>query len=695
VVFLILNKLASIKICKENHKIISVSDFFLFFINPNYSNGQYFMRTRKQKIILAAKIIAATLLLLLLALFTFRNMLLQQAIAKVSNKMAVNYNSAFSVKEARFVGFSGLHFSNIILVPKNADTLFNIRKMETSISLLHLLIGEVQLGTLEISNGYVQLVKNNKGRNFDAFLKKDKTDNLSHEKRNYAQFTYRLISKVLNLVPTDMKIENLSFRLDDTGKKTTINFEKLRLVNKQLETSALVKTNTFTERIRIQGYADPRNKMADIRIFNLDSGAIKLPYLDERFNLKSSFDSIRLNIQNIDKSGGELHIDGFASIANLMVNHPKIALKDVVIKNAKFDFRFLLGSDFVSVDSTSTVEFNKVKFHPYLAYETEEDTIYKLKVAIPKIKAQDFIVSLPDGLFTHFQGMEAEGSFEYNLDFMFNKNKPNLLVFDSKLKKENLRITKYGEANLNKLNGEFVYRAIINNVLQRPVLVGSENPNYTPLDQISPYLQKCVLTSEDPSFFSHRGFINEAFKQSILKNIRTKKFSRGASTISMQLIKNVFLTREKTVSRKLEEILLVYILENNRIASKERMLEVYFNIIEWGPNVYGIGEASHFYFQKNPSDLSLKECLYLATIVPKPRKFMWQFDNEGKLKSFAVKQEKFLSNLMLRRGVLIPEDTIGESIPLTLTGNAHSLLNIKIPDSIAVDSLAVDDPFGL
>jgi membrane peptidoglycan carboxypeptidase len=276
---------------------------------------------------------------------------------------------------------------------------------------------------------------------------------------------------------------------------------------------------------------------------------------------------------------------------------------------------------------------------------------------------------------------------------MFNKNKPNKLIFDSKLKKENLRITKYGEANLNKLNGEFVYRAIIQNVLQRPVLVGSENPNYTPLDQISPYLQKCVLTSEDPSFFSHRGFINEAFKQSILKNIRTKKFSRGASTISMQLIKNVFLTREKTVSRKLEEILLVYILENNRIASKERMLEVYFNIIEWGPNVYGIGEAAQFYFQKKPADLTLKECLYLATIVPKPKKFMWQFDSEGNLKAFANQQQKFLSNLMLRRGLLTAEDTIGQSIPLQLTGDAHSLLNIKVQDSTAVDSLAVEEPF--
>ena len=652
------------------------------------------MITRKQKIIVATKIIVGSFLVLLIGLFVFRNMVLQQAIAKVSFKMQHEYNSDFSIKKASCVGFSGLSFSEIILVTKNSDTLFNIQKMKTSVNLWSLLVGDVQLGTLEIENGYVQLVKNKKGRNFDAFLKKDEEETTDfNEKRDYAQFTYRIISKVLNMVPTDMKVQNLWFKLDDNGKKTIINFQKLRLVNQQLETSIKVETKAFTQRIRIQGFADPRNKKADIRFFNIDTGAIKVPYLDERYGLKSSFDSIRLNIQNIDKSGGKLHIDGFASIANLMINHKKIANKNVMVKKAKFDFRFLLGPDFVSIDSSSTAEFNKIKFHPYLAYETQEDTIYKLKVAIPKMKAQDFIASLPDGLFTHFQGMQAEGSFEYKLDFMFNKNKPNQLVFDSNLKKENLKITKYGQANLNKLNEEFVYRAIINNVLQRPVLVGSENPNYTPLDQISPYLQKCVLTSEDPSFFSHRGFINEAFKQSILKNIRTKKFSRGASTISMQLIKNVFLTREKTVSRKLEEILLVYILENNRIASKERMLEVYFNVIEWGPNVYGIGEAAQFYFQKSPADLTLKECLFLATIVPKPKKFMWQFDNEGNLKSFAKQQQKFLSNLMLRRGLLIPEDTIGQSIPLQITGNAHSLLNLKAQDSIPIDSLAVEEPF--
>jgi len=654
------------------------------------------MKFPKQKLIKALLILALVFAVLFLGFYFFRNSLLKQAIAKVTHKMNVEYNSTFSVKSASFVGLSGVKLTDVVLVPKNADTLFSINKIETSISLSNLLVGDVQVGTLKVDNGYIQLVKKGKIRNFDAFLKRDKSDSDTNEKRKYATFAYRIISKLLNLVPTDMKLENLNFRIDDNGKKTSIAVNKLVLNNKQLETNLHVQSKNFDQRWNIKGFADPRNKKADIRFFNLDTGAIKVPYLDERYNLKASFDSIRLNVANIEKDGSELHIDGYTSISNLKINHSKIASKDVVIKNARFDYRFLLGDDFISIDSTSSMQLNKIKVRPYVSYNTESDTVYTLKVDIPKMTAQDFIVSLPDGLFTHFQGMEATGNFNYKLDFKFNKNKPNALVFDSKLNKENLRITKYGEADLNKLNGEFVYRAIIKNVMQRPILVGNANPNYTPLDQISPYLRKSVLTTEDPSFFSHRGFINEAFKQSILKNIRTKKFSRGASTISMQLIKNVFLTREKTLSRKLEEILLVYILENNRIASKERMLEVYFNIIEWGPNIYGIGEASHFYFQKAPSALNVDECLFLATIIPKPRKFMYQFNDEGNLRDYAVKNQKFLRNLMFRRGLLVPEDTIG-LLPVYISGNARSLIKIKAPDSTAVknDSLSLSEEFDL
>lgn len=649
------------------------------------------MRTKKQKALLFLKCFAVFIALGGVLLFVFREALLQKAIAKIESKLATEYNSKLTIEKAQFDGISGIELQNITLVPNQADTLLSVAKIKTKINLLKLIIGTVQLEGLEMNNGFVQLVKNKNGRNFDAFIKHNKSETATSENRNYAKTAYRLLSKVLNLIPTEMQLENLTFRMDDMGRKVTLDLKQLQLKDEVLATTISVKTNTFSQNWNIKGTANPRDKTADLKFFNGDNSKIKVPYLDERFGLFSSFDSIHLNIAKIEMESGELHIDGFTSIVNLTVNHPKIATKDVVVKQARFDYHLLFGEHFMAIDSSSTMQMNNVKIHPFAEYNTEEDTVYKLRIAFPKMKAQQFITSLPQGLFSHFEGMETEGNFDYKLDYKFVKNKPNQLVFDSKLTKENLKIIKYGEANLSKLNSEFTYRAIDKGVLQRPIVVGSSNPNFTPLNQISPYLQKCVLTSEDPSFFSHRGFINDAFKQSILKNIRTKKFSRGASTISMQLVKNVFLTREKTLSRKLEEILLVYILENNHISSKQRMLEVYFNVIEWGPNVYGIGEASRFYFNKIPADLTLKECLFLASIVPKPKKFMYEFDTEGFLKAIENKKQQFISNLMLRRGLIMPDDTIGQKLPMSISGNARSFLKFKVQDSIPSDSTLVEE----
>ena len=649
------------------------------------------MRTKKQKALLFLKFFAAFLALSIVLLFVFREALLQKAISKIENKLATEYQTKLTIEKAQFDGLSGIELQKINLVPNQADTLLSVEKIKTKINLLKLIIGTLQLEGLEMNNGFVQLIKNKNGHNFDAFIKRNKSETTTSENRNYAKTAYRLLSKILNLVPTEMHLENLSFRMDDMGRKVTLDLKQLQLKDEVLATAINVSTTTFNQKWFIKGVANPRDKTADLKFFNGDSSKIKVPYIDERFGLFSSFDSIHLNIAKIEMESGELHIDGFTSIVNLMVNHPKIATKDVVVKQARFDYHLLFGEHFMAIDSSSTMQMNNVKIHPFAEYNTEEDTVYKLRIAIPKMKAQQFITSLPQGLFSHFEGMETEGNFDYKLDYKFVKNKPNQLVFESKLTKENLKIIKYGEANLSKLNSEFTYRAIDKGVLQRPIVVGSSNPNFTPLNQISPYLQNCVLTSEDPSFFSHRGFINDAFKQSILKNIRTKKFSRGASTISMQLVKNVFLTREKTLSRKLEEILLVYILENNRIASKERMLEVYFNVIEWGPNVYGIGEAANFYFNKTPATLTLKECLFLASIVPKPKKFMYAFDGEGFLKAIENKKQQFISNLMLRRGLIMPEDTIGQKLPMSISGNARSFLKFKVQDSIPSDSTLVEE----
>jgi hypothetical protein len=642
--------------------------------------------------IIVGAVFIGLLLLSAVGFYIFRDAMLEKAIAKVKDKMATEYNSTFTVKEAAFISFNGVELKQVSVVPKNADTLLDIQSIKTSVNFAKLLTGNVQLGTLEMKNGYIHLVRNKYGKNFDAFLKKkdNQKEEDNDEAPNYGERAYNLLTTALDLVPTDMKLDNLTLKLDDMGRKVNMNLREMTLQDKQLESSIGVTANNINQVWKVKGFADPRNKKADLKFFNSDTSRIIVPYISERYGLKTGFDSIRLNVEDIDMDGDEMKLNGFASIDNFMVNHPKIAKKDVIIDKARFDYNFLFGEDFVAIDSSSTVMLNKIKVQPFVQYSVAKDTTYTLKANIPTMKAQDFIVSLPRGLFTNFEGMQAEGTFSYNLDFMYNKNKPNALIFDSSLKKDNLKILKYGEADLAKLNSSFTYRAVDNGIEQRPVVVGPANPNFTPLHSISPYLRKAVLTSEDPSFFSHKGFINEAFKQSIIKNIKTKKFARGASTISMQLVKNVFLTREKTLSRKLEEILLVYILENNRIVSKERMLEVYFNVIEWGPNVYGVGEASRYYFQKHPAELSLDESLFLASIVPRPKSFMWQFNEQGNLKSHAVRHNNYIKKLMLRRGLLIPEDTIAQSGFIYVSGAARSRIRIKEQLPEEADTLEIE-----
>ena len=111
---------------------------------------------------------------------------------------------------------------------------------------------------------------------------------------------------------------------------------------------------------------------------------------------------------------------------------------------------------------------------------------------------------------------------------------------------------------------------------------------------ISPFMQVAVLTTEDGGFFHHHGFNHAAIRNALLANLKARRFVRGASTITMQLAKNLFLSREKTLSRKLEEVILTDYLE--QAFTKDEMIELYLNVIEFGPDVYGITAAADHYF---------------------------------------------------------------------------------------------------
>ncbi|MEP7170758.1 MAG: biosynthetic peptidoglycan transglycosylase, partial [Bacteroidota bacterium] len=338
----------------------------------------------------------------------------------------------------------------------------------------------------------------------------------------------------------------------------------------------------------------------------------------------------------------------------------------------------------IGFDTSSFMGISKILFDFSFYYSRDSGKTVALKLDMPKTNSQNFFESLPGGMFKTVEGIKTKGDLSYHLDFKMNKENPDSLTFESELKKYDFRILKYGEEDISKINGSFLYTAYNDKGPVRTFLVGVENPFFTPLALISDKLKNAVLTSEDGAFYGHRGFNEDAFRQSIATNVKAGRFLRGGSTLSMQLVKNVFLSRNKTVSRKIEEALIVWLIENNYLVSKDRMFEVYLNIIEWGPDVYGINEAANFYYSKKPYDLDLAESIYLASIIPHPKYFKYSFDSLGNLKPFIAGYYRLIANHLLKKEKINQAEF--DSLQPTVKLNGEALKYILPLDTVPADS---------
>ena len=140
---------------------------------------------------------------------------------------------------------------------------------------------------------------------------------------------------------------------------------------------------------------------------------------------------------------------------------------------------------------------------------------------------------------------------------------------------------------------------------------------WVPYDQISVHLKRAIIASEDANFVDHEGFDWEGIQRAVEKNRKKGRFVAGGSTISQQLAKNLFLTPNKSYFRKAEEAIITIMLEH--LWSKQRILEVYLNVIEWGNGVFGAEAAARHYFNISAAQLGPEQAARLAGMVPNPR----------------------------------------------------------------------------
>src|SRR6478609_6269804 len=149
----------------------------------------------------------------------------------------------------------------------------------------------------------------------------------------------------------------------------------------------------------------------------------------------------------------------------------------------------------------------------------------------------------------------------------------------------------------------------------------------------------------------HDRINHRAMRDALVANLRAGRFVRGASTISMQLAKNLFLGREKTLSRKLEELVLTEYLEQT--FEKDEILELYLNVIEFGPDIYGITAAADHYFGRTPNELTMAECMFLSSLLPSPVRLHGMYVR-GSISEGYKRTLQSLLRIAGKRGLLTP-----------------------------------------
>lgn len=340
-------------------------------------------------------------------------------------------------------------------------------------------------------------------------------------------------------------------------------------------------------------------------------------------------------------SGEQAEFSTKGELRDVAIYHPRLAPAALSGMNVRWsvDGSFALDGSRLQLRS-GEVAVGAVASNVNLeVLRQEQQLVVDAKLEVPSASCQAMFDSLPKEAVPLLEGTRLSGKFSWSGALQFDTDR----LADAKVRwrmNNGCRIEEVPpQARVRQFRRPFMRQVPGADGTLVESWSGPGSEDWVPRSHISRYMEVAVLVTEDGGFWSHSGFSPRAIESAIRQNLKEGRFVRGASTISMQLAKNLYLSRDKHLSRKVQEALLTMLLEQR--LSKEEMLELYFNVIEYGPGIYGIGPAAKLYFSSSPTELSLAQAFYLASLLPNPKHD--RFDADGYLKP---SWERYLKSLM-------------------------------------------------
>lgn len=396
-------------------------------------------------------------------------------------------------------------------------------------------------------------------------------------------------------------------------------------------------------------------------VFDVNGGPIALSVLGLREGdlglIHTDKASVALSAHvELTEDGRGVSFNGNVKSQGLSLRHDKLAdgaVEGLAVAGRLKGFALLDGTQLRLEDSELDVGALQLTLDGTIERDAAKGIRVDGKFGIPMVACQEALDSLPGTLVPVVHGMRLAGTLSIAGRLRFDPARPKDFLFDYRGQSDCRFLSVPAQVDVQRFRTMF--KRTVYGPDNKPIEVqsGPGSPGWVPMGGISQNMEAAVMTTEDGRFRIHHGFDQEAIHNSLRENLLKGAFVRGASTITMQLAKNLYLERKKTVSRKLQELILTMYLE--QVLTKEQILELYFNVVEFGPMIYGIGPASAHYFRCSPSELTPGQAMFLSSILPQPK--LPRFGAGGKLNEGWMRYIHKLIKMAEKRGWLTPEDS--------------------------------------
>ncbi|MEE2757583.1 MAG: biosynthetic peptidoglycan transglycosylase [Myxococcota bacterium] len=291
-----------------------------------------------------------------------------------------------------------------------------------------------------------------------------------------------------------------------------------------------------------------------------------------------------------------------------------------------------------------------------------ETTKLQLALESPMVQAAVLNDALPKGLLPRLEPIKATGMLGLKAGLFIDFSNFDATRLKIEMPRKRFRIKTINPEIRRKLRSlrssfklEHTLTTKTGTEVKQTRRVGPNTANWVNIENVPSVLPEAIRIQEDGGFFGHKGISEYHIRGSLISNLKAGRFRRGGSTITMQLARNLFLTKSKTLSRKIQEIIMAYMLDGDGVyCTKFQILELYINIVELGPDIYGIKEAAKHYFDKDPAALSPVEIAWIVRLLPGPRLYYRSF-RRGQLSHSRVKKINSLLARLVKKDLIAPE----------------------------------------